>query len=144
MTYMMKKISIQTAKSGDLLNERVVNRMEDDEYLQIADAVYNNISDRIMRSKLVTQVLEQGPDFIDKTDASAVAEIIDSIHLSELSAAMEGNYTVARMTLNKLNKNFNNFMTACQYKPCSEEQFKIRAREIFLETLSPVLKQLDS
>lgn len=125
-----------------MLNERV-NRMEDDHYLQIADAVYNNISDRISRSKLVAQVLEQGPD-IDKTDASAVAEIIDSIHLSELSAAMEGNYAVARMTIVKLNNNFNNFITACQYMPPTEEQFKIRAREIFLETLSPVLKQLDS
>lgn len=117
--------------------------MEDNYYKQLADSIFENISDRILRSPLVLQVMTEGIE-PDETDASAAAEIIDSIHLSELASAMNGNFAMARLTLNGLQHNFEGFIAAAKYKKYTEEQVRDRIRGIFVETVSNILAQLDS
>jgi Cys-tRNA synthase (O-phospho-L-seryl-tRNA:Cys-tRNA synthase) len=117
--------------------------MEDSYYKQLADSIFENISERIHRSPLVMQVMHEDVE-PDAIDAGAAAEIIDSIHLSELAAAMNGNYAMARMTLNGLQHNFEVFIAASKYYKLSQDQVSERIRGIFVDTVSNILQQLDS
>jgi len=107
--------------------------MEDGYYKQVAEAVFSNIGDKISKSPLIAQTFSDRNS--DETDVSAAAEVIDAIHLSELAAAMGGDYAVARFALNKLNENFEIYMASCRYIP---------QKEIYLETVSPILQHLDN
>jgi hypothetical protein len=112
-----------------------------DYYEQLAEALFDHINDRLVQTPIVAKIFTQK---VDESDVSAASEVIDSIHLSEFAAAMGGDYSTARMTLNALNNNFNIFVSSCSYAPQTEEQIKNRVREIFLGTVGKVLKQLDN
>lgn len=115
----------------------------DDYYKQLADGIFENISERIHRSPLVMSVMHEAVE-PDEVDAGAAAEIIDSIHLSELAAAMNGNFAMARLTLNGLQKNFEIFIAASKYYKLSQDQVSERIRGIFVDTVGNILEQLDS
>jgi hypothetical protein len=117
--------------------------MDNNYYKQLADSIFENISDRIHRSPLVMQVMHEDTN-PDPIDVGAAAEIIDEIHLGELATAMSGNFAVARLTLNGLQHNFEIFIAASKYYQMSQDQVSERIRGIFVDTVGNILQQLDS
>lgn len=111
----------------------------EDYYKQLAESIFANITERIGSSKLVVEAMESG----DEVDASAAAEVIDRIHLSELASALNGNYALARVVVNGLQHSLDAFVAASKFRKLSPEEIRERIENIFVETVGTVLKQMD-
>ena len=115
--------------------------MDSGYYKQLAEGVFENINEKLQSYPLVLNSMEKRGD---PTDEGAVAEIVDRVHLSEIASALNGDYSLARATLISIQKNLNTFVTASRYRHMTEEQMRDRIREIFIDTISGALKQVDN
>lgn len=117
--------------------------MDNEYYKQLAEGVFENITEKLHKYPIVLNAMAN-PHGGDPTDDGAVAEIVDRVHLSEIAGALNGDYSLARTTLITLQKSLNTYIAAVQYKPVTEDQMRDRIREIFVNTISGALKQVDN